>query len=45
MLDATHENTLLIDEDDDALRNQLARAMERRGYSVRVASGLLEAMD
>ncbi|MEO1240180.1 MAG: response regulator [Pseudomonadota bacterium] len=45
MLDATHENTLLIVEDDDALRNQLARAMERRGYSVRVASGLLEAMD
>ncbi|MEO1240229.1 MAG: response regulator, partial [Pseudomonadota bacterium] len=45
MLDATQENTLLIVEDDDALRNQLARAMERRGYSVLVASGLSEAMD
>ncbi len=44
MLDATHENTLLIVEDDDALRDRLARAMERRGYSVRVASGLSEAM-
>lgn len=45
MLDATNENTLLIVEDDDALRGQLARAMERRGYSVRVASSLAEAMD
>lgn len=45
MLDATNKNTLLIVEDDDALRDRLGRAMERRGYSVRVASGLKEAMD
>ena len=45
MLDATNENTILIVEDDDVLRDRLARAMERRGYPVRVASGLSEAMD
>ncbi|MEL6243003.1 MAG: response regulator [Pseudomonadota bacterium] len=45
MLDATNENTLLIVEDDDVLRDRLARAMERRGYCVRVASGLSEAME
>lgn len=45
MLDAINENTLLIVEDDDALRERLARAMERRGFDVRVASGLSEAMD
>lgn len=44
MLDATNENTLLIVEDDDALRDRLARATERRGFDVRVASGLSEAM-
>lgn len=45
MLDAINENTLLIVEDDDALRERLARAMKRRGFDVRVASGLSEAMD
>ena len=44
MADATNKNSLLIVEDDDVLRERLARAMERRGYSVRVASGLTEAM-
>jgi two-component system response regulator RegA len=44
MLDTTDEKTLLIVEDDDALRGRLARAMERRGFDVRVASGLSEAM-
>ena len=45
MLDATNENTLLIVEDDDALRDRLARAMDRRGFVVRVASSISEAMD
>ena len=44
MLDTTNENMLLIVEDDDALRERLARAMERRGFDVRVASSLSEAM-
>jgi len=34
MLDATNENTILIVEDDDVLRDRLARAMERRGYRI-----------
>ncbi|NBB92161.1 MAG: response regulator [Gammaproteobacteria bacterium] len=44
MLDTTRENSLLIVEDDDALQTRLARAMEKRGFDVRVASGLSEAM-
>ena len=45
MLDATNENTLLIVEDDDVLRDRLARAMERRGFDVRVARCLSDAVD
>ncbi|MEM6385459.1 MAG: response regulator [Pseudomonadota bacterium] len=36
-------NTLLIVEDDDALRNRLVKAMERRGFDVRAAKGVVEA--
>jgi two-component system response regulator RegA len=35
--------SILVVDDDDLLRQQLARALERRGLEVRVASGVLEA--
>ena len=44
MLDAINDTSLMIVEDDDALRDRLARAMDRRGFDVRVASSLSEAM-
>ena len=44
MLDAINDTSLMIVEDDDALRDRLARAMERRGFDVRVASSLSAAM-
>ena len=43
MLDAMNDTSLMIFEDDDALRNRLARAMDRRGFDVRVAGSLSEA--
>lgn len=36
---------LLIVEDDDALRERLARAMLRRGYQVQAAAGVSEAKE
>ncbi|WP_223428663.1 response regulator transcription factor [Tateyamaria pelophila] len=44
MLDAINDTSLMIVEDDDALRGRLARAMDRRGFDVREASSLSEAM-
>lgn len=44
MLDLTNSTSLMIVEDDDALRELLARAMQRRGFDVRVANSLSEAM-
>jgi two-component system response regulator RegA len=44
MLDAINDTSLMIVEDDDAFRGRLARAMDRRGFDVRVASSLSEAM-
>lgn len=44
MLDAINDTSLMIVEDDDALRGRLARAMVRRGFDVRVAGSLYEAM-
>lgn len=44
MLDTSNDTSMLIVEDDDVYRERLARAMERRGFDVRVASGLSEAM-
>jgi two-component system, response regulator RegA len=35
--------SVLVVDDDDLLRQQLARALERRGLEVRVAAGVLEA--
>ena len=48
MLDEMNElkdMSLMIVEDDDALRGRLATAMERRGFDVRAASSVSEAMD
>ena len=44
MLDC-QTGSLLIVEDDDALRERLARAMLRRGYNVRSAASVAEARD
>lgn len=44
MLDELTDTSLMIVEDDDALRGRLASAMERRGFDVRAASSLSEAM-
>ena len=37
-------NTLLIVEDDDALRERMAQAMIRRGFDVTAASSVAEAL-
>jgi len=39
------ERTLLIADDDVAFRQRLARAMEARGFIVRVAASVAEAVD
>ena len=39
------ERTLLIADDDAAFRQRLARAMEARGFTVRVAATVAEAME
>ena len=44
MLDAINDTSLMIVEDDDAFRDRLARAMVRRGFDVRAAGSLSEAM-
>ena len=38
------DNSLLIVEDDDALRTRLARAMEKRGFAVAVAASVAEGL-
>jgi two-component system, response regulator RegA len=38
-----HGQSILVVDDDELLRQQLARAFERRGLEVRAASGLQEA--
>ena len=43
MLDCQTGNMLIV-EDDTALRERLARAMERRGFTVKAVSGVSEAM-
>jgi two-component system response regulator RegA len=43
MLDVMNGSSLMIVEDDDALRGRLAQAMERRGFDVRTACSLSEA--
>jgi two-component system response regulator RegA len=44
MLDHQSGNLLIV-EDDDVLRERLARAMVRRGYDVRTASSVSEAQE
>lgn len=38
------DNSLLIVEDDDALRSRLARAMEKRGFAVTMAASVAEGI-
>ena len=38
-------NTLLIVEDDEALRERLGRAMTRRGFAVTTAGGVADGLD
>ena len=42
MLDDINLKTMLIVEDDDALRERLAAAMTKRGFEVRTASSVAE---
>ncbi|MFP6778072.1 MAG: response regulator, partial [Alphaproteobacteria bacterium] len=40
---ALQARTLLVVDDDDAFRNRLARAMQKRGYDVSAAATVKEA--
>lgn len=42
--DFAEDSTLLIVDDDDALRESLGRAMSRRGYRTMLAAGVAEAI-
>lgn len=44
MLDTQTTRTMLIAEDDDALRDRLARAMQRRGFDARTAGSVAEGL-
>ena len=44
MKHSASQKTLLIVEDDDALRESLARAMRKRGFSVATAASVGEAL-
>jgi len=44
MLEIEKRHTLLIVEDDDALRDRLAKAMQRRGFAPRTASSVEEGL-
>lgn len=43
--DATRKNTLLIVDDEVNLRHQLAKAMERRGFTVMTAEGVGDGVE
>ncbi|MEM7719689.1 MAG: response regulator, partial [Pseudomonadota bacterium] len=43
MISETKTNSLLIVEDDEALRTRLSQAMERRGFAVQAAGSIAEA--
>ncbi|GBF59035.1 photosynthetic apparatus regulatory protein RegA [Candidatus Phycosocius bacilliformis] len=43
-IDTLPDRSLLVMDDDAPLRNRLARALESRGFSVRTAAGVEEAM-
>ena len=45
MLDTNAPATILLVEDDDALRQRLAKALEKRGYVTLSASGVADAKD
>ena len=44
MLDVIDKRSLLIVEDNDALRNRLAMAMEKRGFAARVTASVAEGL-
>lgn len=44
LIDALPDRSLLVMDDDAPLRNRLARALESRGFSVKTAAGVEEAM-
>jgi two-component system response regulator RegA len=45
MLDTTENRSMLIVEDDDALRDRLAAAMQKRGFETRKAASVAEGLD
>lgn len=45
MLDMLEHKRLLVVEDDEALRERLARALERRGFVTRTAGSVAEGLD
>ena len=44
MLDITDNKSMLIVEDDDALRDRLATAMQKRGFQARTAASVAEGL-
>uniref|UniRef100_UPI0028A68E03 response regulator n=1 Tax=Aquidulcibacter sp. TaxID=2052990 RepID=UPI0028A68E03 len=44
VIDALPDRSLLVMDDDAPLRNRLARALESRGFSVKTAAGVEEAL-
>ena len=44
MLDVTDKRSLLIVEDNDALRDRLTMAMEKRGFAARAAASVAEGL-
>lgn len=45
MSNTTQAKTMLIVEDDDALRNRLARAMGKRGFDVQACASVAEGLE
>ena len=43
--DSITDRSLLVMDDDAPLRNRLARALESRGFKVKTAAGVQEALE
>ncbi|HRD29004.1 MAG TPA: two-component system response regulator, partial [Caulobacter sp.] len=45
LIAALEDRSLLVLDDDAALRTRLGRALEQRGFEVRTAGGVTEALE